>query len=69
MRLESKVIAAVLLAMAGTALFVLWLETDGLLHETIVQGLAGPQPGSAPPAKSFAVAPVSAPAPAPSAQR
>lgn len=43
-------IGAVLVALAAAALFVVWLRQDASLDRAVVQGLAGAQPESAPPA-------------------
>jgi hypothetical protein len=60
MSLETKVVAVVLLALAGIGLFVVWLQSEDDVQHAIVQGLAGPHPQSAPPAPAPAVAPAAA---------
>jgi OOP family OmpA-OmpF porin len=50
MKPDAIVIGAVVLAVSATALFVLWLQSEDPVNRAIVQGLAGPQPASAPPA-------------------
>ena len=47
MSLETKVVAGVLLALAGTALLVLWLRSEDEVQHAIVQGLAAPAPAAA----------------------
>jgi OOP family OmpA-OmpF porin len=61
MRPDAIVIGGVLLALAGGAFLVVWLQKDDIVQETRVEGLAGPQAPSTPPA----LAPASSPAPAP----
>lgn len=50
MKPDAIVIGAVLVAVTAAALLVIWLQRDDPLDRAIVQGLAGPQPASAPPA-------------------
>ena len=50
MKPDAIVIGAVLVAVAAAALFVIWLQSDDPLDRGLVQGLAGPQPATAPPA-------------------
>jgi OOP family OmpA-OmpF porin len=50
MKPDAMVIGAVLVAVAAAALFVIWLQEDDPLERDMVQGLAGPQPASPPPA-------------------
>ena len=49
MKPDAIVIGAVLVAVTA-ALLVIWLQRDDPLDRAIVQGLAGPQPASTPPA-------------------
>lgn len=57
MKPDAIVIGAVLIAVAATALLVIWLQRDDTLDRAMVQGLAGPQPASAPPATPAPSAP------------
>ena len=57
MKPDAIVIGVVILAVAATALFVLWLQSEDARERLIVQGLAGPQPASAPPAVPAPAAP------------
>jgi len=50
MKPDAIVIGAVLVAVVAAALLVIWLQQDDALDRSVVQGLAGPQPASAPPA-------------------
>jgi len=50
MKPDAIMIGAVLVALAAVALFVVWLRQDDSLDRAVVQGLAGAQPESAPPA-------------------
>jgi OOP family OmpA-OmpF porin len=50
MKPDALTIGAVLVAVAAVALFVIWLQQDDPPGRAVVQGLAGPQPESAPPA-------------------
>jgi OOP family OmpA-OmpF porin len=57
MKPDAIVVGAVLVAVAATALLVMWLQSDDPLDRGMVQGLAGPQPASAPPAIATARTP------------
>jgi len=57
MKPDAIVIGAVLIAVAATALLVIWLQRDDTLDRAMIQGLAGPQPASAPPATPAPSAP------------
>jgi OmpA-OmpF porin, OOP family len=57
MKPDAIVIGAVLVTVAATALFVMWLQSDNALDRSMVQALAGPQPASAPPAIATASTP------------
>jgi OmpA-OmpF porin, OOP family len=49
MKPDAIVIGAVLVAVAATVLFVIWLQSDDALDRGLVQGLAEPQPEAAAP--------------------
>lgn len=57
MKPDAIAIGAVLIAVAATALLVIWLQRDDTLDRAMIQGLAGPQPASAPPATPAPSAP------------
>jgi hypothetical protein len=48
---DAIVIGIVLLALAATALLVLWLQQDEPPQRPVVEALAGPQPEYRPPAR------------------
>lgn len=52
MALKRDVIAisVAILALAGAALLLLWLQRDQPVERAVVEALAGPQPASNPPA-------------------